>query len=51
MDDLNRKLPNFVYAGFPKTGSATITEILKRQPDIYTTRQNGLESMFVTYRN
>lgn len=42
VDSKISKLPNFVYAGFPKTGSATITEIFKRHPEIFTTRQKEI---------
>ena len=42
VDSKGSKLPNFVYAGFPKTGSATITEIFKRHPEIFTTRQKEI---------
>lgn len=35
-------LPNFVYFGVPKSGSATLTELLKKHPQVYCPRQKEL---------
>jgi hypothetical protein len=36
------KLPNFVHFGTPKSGSATISHVLSRHPEVYTPRPKEL---------